>query len=91
MEVNWTQLLSLPDLLSHTCSQTLVLSQNTTAGGEWGQEWRFIFEIEESVICLIADANDKRGKWMIQEGEHLLTDERQWDWIHSVMDLTEHW
>lgn len=28
---------------------------------------------------------------MIQEGEHLLTDERQWDWIHSVMDLKEHW
>lgn len=28
---------------------------------------------------------------MIQEGKHLLTDERQWDWIHSVMDLKEHW
>lgn len=59
LEVNWTQLLSIPDLLSHTCSQTWAPSQNTTAGGEWGQEWKFVFKIEESVICLVADANDQ--------------------------------
>lgn len=29
---------------------------------KWGQEWRFVFKIEESVTCLGADANDQGKK-----------------------------